>query len=144
VTQRPAFRQIAPPLEVDDGALAKLADQLDVPKLLKPSAETPIAGQEPPQDAPKPAARPSPTAKPSGSPATRKSATASASRQAALDSFTIEIPRYLIHAIKRDALDRDASARYVVMLALQKAGFEIDAADMVPDARRRPAMPGNS
>lgn len=144
MTQRPTFRQIAPPLEVDDGALAKLADQLAVPKLVKPSAETPVAAQEAVQDASKPTPRPSPTEKPLNSPAAKKSARAPVSRQAALDSLTIEIPRYLIHAIKRDALDRDASARYVVMLALQKAGFDIDAADMVPDARRRPATAGNS
>lgn len=144
MSQRPSFRDIAPPLDVDDGSLTKLADQLAVPKLVKPAPEPPIAGQEPPQDAPKPAPRSSTAVKPGNAPAAKKSAAASISRQATVDSFTIEIPRYLIHAIKRDALDRDASARYVVMLALQKAGFEIDEADMVPDARRRPASTGKS
>jgi hypothetical protein len=144
VTQRPSFRDIAPPLDVDDGSLAKLADQLAVPKLVRPTAEPSIAGQQPVQDAPKPIPRSSPAAKPENAPAAQKNAPASISHPSAVDSFTIEMPRYLIHAIKRDALDRDTTARYVVMLALQMAGFEIDAADMVPDARRRPAKPASS
>jgi hypothetical protein len=144
VTQRPSFRDIAPPLDVDDGSLAKLADQLAVPKLVKRTAEPAIAGQQPAQDAPKPAPPSSTAAQPANAPAAKKPAPASILRQGAVDSFTIEMPRYLIHAIKRDALDRDTTARYIVMLALQTAGFEIDAADMVPDARRRPAKPGSS
>ncbi len=36
--QRPTFRPIAAPLDVDDGALARLNEQLGVPALVKPAA----------------------------------------------------------------------------------------------------------
>jgi hypothetical protein len=62
----------------------------------------------------------------------------------ALEKLTVELPGYLIDAIKRDALDRHATARHVLMLALQSAGFAIDPVDLVQDARRTPRKTGNS
>ena len=42
-------------------------------------------------------------------------------------------------AMKRAALDQRISVRHLVMLALQGYGLAIDAADLVPDARRSQA-----
>jgi hypothetical protein len=137
MTQCPAFRQIAPPLDVDDGTLANLADQLGVPTMVKPAAKTPPVAHQPPQDTPKPEPRPAPSAKPKDSPAAKKPAPALMPPRSPLEKLTLEIPRYLIDAIKRDAIDRHTTARHVLMLALQGAGFEIHTADLVPDARRR-------
>ncbi len=136
MTQRPSFRHIAPPLDVDDGTLARLADQMGVPTLQKPGAQTPAVGQEARQDAAKPVSRPSPSQKAPDSPRTKKPAAAAAPIRAALEKLTVELPGYLMDAIKRDALERRVSARHVVMLALQSAGFRIEDADLVPDARR--------
>jgi hypothetical protein len=144
VTQRPTFRHISPPLDVDDGTLAKLADQMGVPTLVKPSPPAPAAAPEPRQEAPKPAPRPSPARAPSQASPSSKMAAAAASDRRALEKLTVELPGYLIDAIKRDALDRRATARHVLMLALQSAGFAIEPADLVQDARRTPRKTGNS
>jgi hypothetical protein len=135
MTQRPSFRNIAPPLDVDDGALARLADQMGVPTLVKSGAQTLAVGQEARQDSAKPAPRPSPTQKAPDSPRAKKPAAAAAPR-AALEKLTVELPGYLMDAIKRDALERRTTARHVVMLALQAMGFRIEDADLIPDARR--------
>jgi hypothetical protein len=116
--------------------LAKLADQLGVPTMVKPP--NPYASlHQPHQDSPKPEARPSPTLKQKNPPTPKKLAPASTPSKTAFDKLTFEFPRYLIDAIKRDAIERHTTARHVLMLALQGAGFDIDAADLVPDARRR-------
>ncbi len=135
-TQRPNFRHIAPPLDVDDGALAKLADQMGVPTLVKSPAQPPAVGQEERQDSAKPVPRPSPSQKASDSLKAKKPAAAAALSRTALEKLTVELPGYLMDAIKRDALDKRVSARHVVMLALQAAGFNIEDADLIPDARR--------
>ena len=143
MSTRPSFRDIAPPLDVDDGALKKLADHMNVPVLRQPEAKPAVNDQLQPQDEPKgepPPASPAPTAK--GLPAAKKIAPAAARKRTGIDSLTIELPAYLIDAVKQDALNRHASTRYVVMLALRGAGFEIDEADMAPD-RRRPRKSGN-
>ena len=66
----------------------------------------------------------------------KKTAPASMPARTALEKLTVELPGYLIDALKREALDRHSTARHVLMLALQKAGFAVDGADLVPDARR--------
>lgn len=136
MTSRPTFRHIAPPLDVDDGALAKLADQMGVPTLVKPVPQPPAVGQELRQGAAKPVPRPSPSQKAPDSPRAKKPAAAGAPLRTALEKLTVELPGYLMDAIKRDALERRVSARHVVMLALQTAGFRIEDADLIPDARR--------
>jgi hypothetical protein len=143
MTQRPSFRQIASPLDVDDGALARLNEQLGVPALVKSQVKTPRTEQEPPQDSPKPSPRPSPSRKPDDSPAARKPATAAIPPRTALEKLTVELPGYLMDAIKRDALDRRSTARHVLMLALQHAGFAIHQAVLVRDARRTRRKTGN-
>lgn len=141
MTQRPAFRQIASPLDVDDGTLAKLADELGVPTLTRPAAKTSAILKEPHQDLPKPESRPSPSQKAKDSRATKKQAVASTQSRSALDKLTLELPRYLIDAVKLSAIERHTSARHVLMLALQKAGFEVHPADLVDLRRRKPAKP---
>lgn len=56
--------------------------------------------------------------------------------RAPVEKLTIEIPDYLLDAIKRAALDRKSTARHVVMAAMKAAGFAIDDADLVEDGRR--------
>lgn len=133
---KPAFRPIARPLDVDDAALNQVADRMGVPVLIKPTATTQIDGKQKAHNPSKQDGRSSSTDQHPSAPAARKSATTSKVRASELEKLTLELPRYLGDAIKLDAIIRHTSARHVVMLALQKAGFEIDAADLVPDGRR--------
>lgn len=48
------------------------------------------------------------------------------------------VPRYLHREIKRRAFEGETSEKYVVMKALQDAGFHIDDADLVRDGRTNP------
>ena len=48
----------------------------------------------------------------------------------------MELPAYLSDAVNIRAAQERASARYLVMKGLKAIGFEIDDADMAPDARR--------
>ena len=123
----------------------KLADHMDVPVLRK-SSEAPaiVPDAQKPQDAPAPPPHPAPAARAPSAPAVKKPAPAAIARRTVLESFSVDFPGYLIDAIKRDALDRHTTARYVVLLALRAAGFQIDEADMVPDARRRSRKTGDS
>ena len=79
VTHRPSFRDIAPPLDVDDGALKKLADYMNVPVLRKPEARPAVNDQERLENAPKPETLPSPAEKAKDTPAAKKTAPASIS-----------------------------------------------------------------
>lgn len=103
----PSFRAIAAPLDVEDALLDRVNDSLGVPRMVKPGREA---------DAPSP---PPPAA-----------------IRAPVEKLTIEIPDYLLDAIKRTALDRKSTARHVVMAAMKVAGFAIDDADLVEDGRR--------
>jgi hypothetical protein len=133
---KPIFRSISTPLEVDDAALGRIADKMGVPTLVKPSPPLPSDGSQVHQDSSKPAGRSDPAPKEQSPPRVKKTAPASITTRTALEKLTFELPGYLIDAIKRDAIDRHTTARHVLMLALQTAGFKIDAADLVPDARR--------
>ena len=134
---KPAFRHIAAPLEVDDAALDRVADEMGVPRLTKPSPPPLPDARQTLQDAPKVPDR-SPQAAPVQSVSrVKKPGTASISRRTALEKLTVEVPGYLIDAVKQEALDEHTSARHVLMLALREAGFKIDDADMIPDGRRR-------
>jgi len=134
---RPAFRHIHRPLDVPDEALEKFSATHGVPSLSDPTAKAPPGGQEPRQDSPSPVPRPSPSGKPKDSQAVKKSATTSISPRTALEKLTMELPGYLIDAVKRDAIERHTSARHVLMLALQGAGFEVQAADLADQRRRK-------
>ena len=56
-----------------------------------------------------------------------------------LEKLTIELPSYLMDALRRSALDERTTVRHVVMLALQKKGFKVEKSDLVPDGRRQRA-----
>jgi hypothetical protein len=115
----PSFRPIGAPLDVDDAALDRVGDKLGVPTLVKPAparaSQAALRREAPPAESP---------------------ARDAAPVRAALEKLTIELPTYLTDAMKREALDKRTTVRHVVMLALQANGFEIAAADLVPDARR--------
>ena len=139
MTQRPSFRDIAPPLDVDDGALARLNDQMGVPVMRKPEAKPAANHQGTAQHAPKPEPLPSPGPRPADPPALKNPAPTTVPNRRALEKLTVELPGYLMDAIKRDAIDRHTTARHVVLLALQSAGFTVEPADLVPYAPRRKA-----
>jgi hypothetical protein len=138
---RPSFRPIPSPLDVDDEALGRVADQMGVPTLVRPSP-------------PPPAERPQPIEVAVGSAPGMAAGTEASNagrhrrptkqRRTALESLTLELPGYVIDAIKQRALNEHATARYVVMQALQAAGFQIDASHLLPDARRRRPKAGSA
>lgn len=104
---RPNFRPISP-LDVDDRALENVNDRLGVPTMVRP----PTKGQHDVVTASRPAVTPP-------------------RRQ---QKLTTRVPEYLVDALKRDALDQKTSVRHLLLLALQKAGYKIDASDLLPGA----------
>lgn len=119
---KPNFRPIAP-LDVDDRALDSVNDRLGVPTMVRPPAKAaPTASRHDDQVT-----------------ASRHDAQATASRLAVMpprrqQKLTVRVPEYLVDALKRDALDQKTSVRHLVLLALQKTGYKIDAADLLPGA----------
>jgi hypothetical protein len=109
-----AFRSIAAPLDVDDAALDRLNVELGVPTLTQPVANSRGGkGQEP-------------------------IAATAAPERAPLEKCTIELPSYLMDAMRRSALlEGRRTVRYVVLKALQQSGFEVAESDLVPDGRRQ-------
>lgn len=113
-TSFPAFRPIAAPLDVDDAALDRVNSSLGVPTLTKPVANK------------------------------KQSAAVAAVAhdvRTPLEKLTVEIPSYVMDAVKRVALDRRTTVRHVILSALKAEGFEVADADLVPDGRRRRAWP---
>lgn len=110
---KPIFRPIAP-LEVDDTALERVNDRLGVPTMVRPAAKAAetVSRREVQTTASRPAVTPP-------------------RRQ---QKLTVRVPEYLVDALKRDALDQKTSVRHLVLLALQKSGYKIDAADLLPGA----------
>lgn len=110
---KPNFRPIAP-LDVDDRALESVNDRLGVPTMVRPPSRAVET-------------------------ASRHDDKVAASRNAVMpprrqQKLTVRIPEYLVDALKRDALDQKTSVRHLVLLALQKAGYKIEAADLLPGA----------
>jgi hypothetical protein len=126
---------------VDDETLGRVADQMGVPTLVKPSPAPP-AERAQPVEAAAGSAPEIGVATEAGNAARLKRPTKQ--RRTALESLTLELPGYVIDAIKQRALNEHATARYVVMQALQAAGFQIDASHLLPDARRRPPKAGSA
>ena len=52
------------------------------------------------------------------------------------EKLTIELPAYLMDALRQGAAVNRTTVRHLVMTALRGAGYEIAEADMVPDGRR--------
>lgn len=135
---RPTFRPITSPLDVDDGALARLNEQLGVPALVKSAPEQPPVRQDAAQDSVEREARLSPARGAADTPAAKKTATPT---PGPVEKLSVELPGYLTDAIKRHAAQNRTSVRYIVMRGLAALGFAIATADMAPDARRRPHKP---
>jgi hypothetical protein len=107
---KPNFRPIAP-LDVDDEALDRVNDRLNVPVMVRSPAA-------------------SPPSRSAVDTASRRAAKA-ASRQTKL---TLRVPDYLVDALKRSALDRRTTLRALVLQALQKDGYTVKAEDLLPGA----------
>jgi hypothetical protein len=138
---RPTFRQIPAPLDVDDKALDRLNDKLDVPTLVRPTPPPPApampsTAQGKPQDSPNDESRPTPSRNTKNSRAVEKSTPASRDRS---EKLSIELPRYLARAMRMQAVEKDTTVRYIVMEALAASGFAIEPADLVVHGRRRPS-----
>lgn len=105
---KPNFRPIAP-LDADDSELDRVNERLGVPTMVRPQAKA--AGV----------------------------AVATASRPAVppprrQQKLTVRIPGYLVDALKRKALEQRTTVRHLVLLALQKDGYTVEAADLLPGA----------
>lgn len=109
---KPNFRPIAP-LDVDDEALERVNDRLNVPVMVRSPASAVL-----------PSSRK--TADTAGRQAVR-----TASKQT---KVTMRVPEYLVDALKRNALDQRTTLRQLVMLALQKVGYAIKPEDLLPGA----------
>ncbi|MEQ1647051.1 MAG: hypothetical protein ABL901_03495 [Hyphomicrobiaceae bacterium] len=109
------FRSIAEPLDVDDAALDRLNGELGVPTLTHSVANVRREKSREPLPA------------------------KAAPVRSSLEKLTIELPSYLMDALRRSALDERTTVRHVVMLALQKKGFKVEKSDLVPDGRRQRA-----
>ena len=119
---KPNFRPIAP-LDADDSELDRVNDRLNVPTMVRSPAK-----------APETASRHDDRVT-----ASRHDDRVTASRHAVTpprrqQKLTVRVPEYLVDALKRDALDQKTSVRHLVLLALQKTGYKVDAADMLPGA----------
>jgi hypothetical protein len=137
---RPTFRQIPAPLDVDDKALDRLNDKLDVPTLVRPTPPPPApampsSGQGKAQDAPNAESLPSPARKPRNPQLVEKSAP---TPPGPVERLTVEIPGYLTDAMRLEAAQARCSLRHIILRGLAAIGYELDAVDLVPDARRRP------
>lgn len=51
-------------------------------------------------------------------------------------SLRIEMPDYLDRALARRAAEERVTKQYLVLKALEQAGYEIDPVDLVPDKRK--------
>jgi len=105
---KPVFRPIAP-LDVDDRQLEQVNERLGVPVMVRPASA--FLHRD-------------------GATASRHAVTPSRRQQ----KLTVRIPTDVIDALKRQALDQRTTVRQLVLLALQKDGHEILAADLLPGA----------
>ena len=103
---KPNFRPIAP-LDANDDELDRVNERLGVPTMVRPPV------------------------KPS------QQAAVTASRQAVKpprrqQKLTVRIPDYLVHELKHKAVEERTTVRHLVLLAMQKAGYRVEAADLLP------------
>jgi hypothetical protein len=56
--------------------------------------------------------------------------------RAPIASLRIEMPEYLDRTLARRAADERVTKQYLVLKALEQAGYEIDPIDLVPDKRK--------
>lgn len=105
---KPNFRPIAP-LDADDSELDRVNERLGVPTMVRPTvkalqADAVTASRQP------------------VTPPRRQK------------KLTVRIPGYLVDALKLQALEQRTTVRHLVLLALQKDGYTVEAADLLPGA----------
>jgi len=105
---KPNFRPIAP-LDVDDNELDRVNERLGVPTMVRPPSKS---SQQAVTTANRHAVKPS-------------------RRQ---QKLTVRIPDYLVHEMKHKAVEQRTTVRYLVLLALQKAGYTVEPVDLLPGA----------
>ena len=66
----------------------------------------------------------------------RQSPKAKATPRTRWGRATVELPEYLIEAMKLEAVKAKSSVRHIVMTALRKEGYKINDADMIEDGRK--------
>lgn len=105
---KPNFRPIAP-LDADDSELERVNERLGVPTMVRTPAKV------------------------------SQQAVVTASRQPVTpprrqQKLTVRIPGYLVDVLKRNALEQRTTVRHLVLLSLQKDGYTVEAADLLPGA----------
>ena len=103
------FRPIIAPLDVDDDALERVNQRLGVPTMVRPVSK---ASQT------------------DGVTASRQPVAPPRRQQ----KLTLRVPGYLVDAMKQKALDHRTTVRYLVLMALQKDGYTVEPADLLPGA----------
>lgn len=112
------FQSIRSPLRAGDeeDLLEALAARKGIGRLQSPE------GSEPPPLAPR-----RQTAEPEPQKATSRDR---------VKSMNLELPDYVMRALKELALNENCSVRHIIMRSLLKEGIEINPADMIADGRR--------
>ena len=105
---KPNFRPIAP-LDADDSELERVNERLGVPTMVR----APVKASQPDVVT---------ASRPAVPPPRRQ------------QKLTVRIPGYLVDALKRSALEQRSTVRQLVLLALQKGGYNIEAAELLPGA----------
>lgn len=126
--QRAPFMHVTP--DVDDSELERLAAEKGVGALVKPSEQTPRAGEgssTPEKPIPQPAVR---ERKMIANPAT------GATPRDRMKTVNLELPDYVWTDLKIRAAHAQTSVRHIVMMALKANGIMIAEADMVEDGRK--------
>lgn len=109
---KPNFRPFAP-LDVDDEELDRVNDHLNVPVMVRSPAASQLASNRKAVDT------------------ARRHAVKPPRRQ---QKLTVRIPGDLVDAMKRRALDERTTLRHLILVALQKDGFSVEADDLLPGA----------
>lgn len=76
------------------------------------------------------------TAAPAKSRARGKGSKAQSQTQSPVRRMAIDLPVYLISAIRKQAAEDETTIRYVITRALRKDGFTVEAQDLIEDGRR--------
>lgn len=129
---RPVFRQVTGPLDVNDEELARIDQALGVPELVKSPPPMPSIAKNLREEASNPEPSPSPTRK---TPTAKKSALASRPVLPTV-KLSVEVPGYVSDALNVKAAQERSTVRHIVMQSLSDSGIDIDPADLVPDGRR--------
>jgi hypothetical protein len=65
-----------------------------------------------------------------------KGSAASVQSQSPVRRMAVDLPVYLISAIRKRAAEEETTIRYVVTRALRKDGFTVESRDLIEDGRR--------